>query len=464
MKIEQAIFTSARTQHGAGYQLVAQSSGVTAEQARELAIWGPSHDALDPTRDEQSSVNFHHLACGTYCISKTVASGEEYSSRGGARVYTQFLLVPPAVLARFENNPFAVLRAAWAKGVLAVCDDLPSALEPFTLAGRASLVDEGLLAQLANQLGPDRVGGLVSAALLPGVKLLAGATHYETMLGGLLNFLPVECRSELTFTTGLRFSPRRPFQLGPCVGETVKCYGTARQEGLTVIDMSLPSCGMEIEHNGWAVYVAELIRSDELHRLVTDLQQPRLDLSLVKLNQLGEQLLDEIHAAPINFQVHIDQRLEQTNPEPSAPDLRRKFRTDRPIVLNSTDADLEMHKPVVGSKSALSMPSIESPGIAFAADSQEFSEMVADPAVSALLTQLDEAVCQAISGSGIGIENTTRIWSQICGQLQPSALSEVREQYLRYAISLWHSCNDEGRQPQRTIDILNLLEVMFQVE
>ena len=45
-------------------------------------------------------------------MSKSVAAGPEYSGRGGWRVFTQCLVVPADDLARFANNPFAVLRAA----------------------------------------------------------------------------------------------------------------------------------------------------------------------------------------------------------------------------------------------------------------------------------------------------------------------------------------------------------------
>jgi hypothetical protein len=43
--IEQAIYTSAVTKRGAGYQIVAQSPGLHDEDARELAVWCPSHDS-----------------------------------------------------------------------------------------------------------------------------------------------------------------------------------------------------------------------------------------------------------------------------------------------------------------------------------------------------------------------------------------------------------------------------------
>ena len=48
--------------------------------------------------------------------SRSAAAGPEYSGRNGPRVYTQFFVVPPTVLARFANNPFALLHAARVQG------------------------------------------------------------------------------------------------------------------------------------------------------------------------------------------------------------------------------------------------------------------------------------------------------------------------------------------------------------
>src|SRR5687768_1022640 len=112
MLVEQAIFTSARTARSAGYHLVAASSGISEVDARELAAWGPSHDSLLETGSAAVSVNFHRLPSGAYCISQSTPEGPEFSGRGGVRVYTQALVMAPEALARFANNPFAVLRAA----------------------------------------------------------------------------------------------------------------------------------------------------------------------------------------------------------------------------------------------------------------------------------------------------------------------------------------------------------------
>jgi len=459
VQIEQAIFTSARTEHAVGYQLVARSPGVTSDQARELAVWGPSHDALYSQGEEQSSVNFHRLTCGTYCVSKTVASGQEYSSRGGARIYTQFLLMPATVLARFANNPFAILRAASAKGMLLVHEHPPGILESFTLAGRTPAVDDGLLAQLADQLGPERVSRLVSAALSPGIKLLSGANNYAILFGGLLNYFPVECRTELTFTTGLRYSPRRPYQLASLIGDAGERRRGARYEGVTVVDLESTDSDVEGVQVGWAAYVADAIRNDQLPRLSTNLQLPRPGLCLADLSQLGEQLL----CAQRGERVVAVPRPEHEGIRPSAAQPRagsqRMFRTDRPTAQNSGDSDPRN----ISTKESTPLASSKRPSsFAFAMSSP--TEAIDDPAALALLMQLDSVLCDAMNGSSTAVEDAGRVWNQICAAFEPVALSAVREQYLRYALSLWHACGDSTRQSRCAVQVLDLLEVLFEAE
>ena len=102
--VEQAIFTSVDTDRAAGYQIAARSPGVCEADAQELAVWGPSHDAMLDSGPEAESFNFHPLPSGAHCISRTMPAGWEYGG-GRQRVCTHCLIVPPEVLARFGNNP-----------------------------------------------------------------------------------------------------------------------------------------------------------------------------------------------------------------------------------------------------------------------------------------------------------------------------------------------------------------------
>ena len=179
MLIEQAIFTSAESDHAVGYHLVARSPGIEECDARELTVWGPSHDSLESSSvATAASVNFFRLPSGAYCVSKTQLAGEEYSGRG-LRTYTHCLIVTPQVLVRFANNPFSVLRAAWAKGLLRVCDTVPSQLVPFQLPGRSPPVDEGLIGQLIEQCGGHTIGRIIDAVLKPQPVVLVGVRKPE---------------------------------------------------------------------------------------------------------------------------------------------------------------------------------------------------------------------------------------------------------------------------------------------
>jgi hypothetical protein len=452
--VEQAIFTSARTGHGDGYQVVARSPDVAEAEARELSTWGPSHGALNDRRDEAPSVNFHRLASGRFCISKTVAAGGEYSQRGGARIYTQSLLVAPEIFARFANNPFAVLRAAWAKGALTVHEIPPAKLSAFSLVGRSTIVDEGLLGQLADQWGAASVARLVAAAMSNGCKLLVGAERNETLFGGLVNCFPLECRPDLTFTTGLRYSPRRPYRFTTTQDDAATVRHAARSEGVTVVDLRESPAEGE-KPSGWASYLARAIETDQLSHLTSALQQPRPDLAIDQLDELGRTLSAELGACPA---------VQAALRKPAAGSSQRNrsgsthLRTDRP-------------QPPVGHGSPSTQASIQAPvvakhrGPALALTSSQQTHTVTDPETIELLEQLDDAVYDCIHGAPNAMETIGTLWQKLSERLRPDVLATAREQYMRYALMLWEACHDAAvRQPQKAMRALDVLTALFERE
>lgn len=443
MLIEQAVFTSARTSHGSGYHLVARSAGISPEQAAELAVWGPSHGSLRDERDDATSVNFHRLSQGQFCVSKSLAAGEEYSQRGGARVYTQFLLVPEPVLARFANYPFAVLRAAWAKGLLEIPSNLPTSLRPFTLAGRTARVDEGLLAQMSEELGPERVGRLISAAVLPGMKVLTGLQQCEAAFAGLLNCLPVECRTEISFTTGLRFSPRRPFKLLPLEDDREEQRRVARHEEVLLVDLRETDASDQPLH-GWAAYVSELIEADRLTTLAGQLQLGRPGLTLEQLDELGEQLLADFRKTSSSARARSRAAAAKANPPaPSATkDTSLDIDTLSPLETRPASTTLRMHTPTLIDLGATK-----------------------DPAAVDLVERLDDAIYDAINGIPDARELATMLWNELSERLPPKMVDKLREQYLRYTLSLWEACLDTGlREPAKAAGSLDILSLLFESE
>jgi GTPase-associated protein 1 len=444
--IEQAIFTSAETNRLRGYQLVAASSGISAPLARELTTWGPSHESLCDAREGASSVNFHPLGGNRWCVSQSVADGEEYSGRGGTRVYSQSFIAGVEELAPFANNPFALLRAVRDRGLLSVRNPIPTQLEPFSLPGRAAPVDEGVLAEFIERLGAQRVAWLVDAALASDQLLVVGAENRELVAAGLLNVLPVECRPEMSLATGLVYSPRRPFKVNVLRLDAVDARRLSRQSGVTVLNLcdEPPS---DFVPSGWAAYLFEALALDGLPLVCGELERPRTGLRLSDLAWLAEELTDRLHAAP---SMKIDRGAPEIDDLPRQGDARRvahaaHFSSNAPAPAVEVPERLSTE---ASTPKATSRPSTEIP-----ATSRETIE---------LLEQMDDLVFDTISGRRPALDELTALWPRLLAELPVDLLAESREQYLRYAIKLWESCvGDENRDATWAVAALDVLCLLF---
>jgi hypothetical protein len=238
MRLQQAIFTSIKAQRLDGYQLAAASPGIDAELAKELTVWGPAHDSLWDTRRDARSVNFFPLAGGDYCLSWTTAGGEEYSARGGPRIYTQMFIVPPEVLLRFASDPFLVLRALAAAGRLVVHETIPPSLPTVPLLGGSSPPNESLTTQTLEEIGEAVFSELVEAVTTTPMVAVLTSGHVERLFQAILHALPAADRLKLSFTTGLKDSSRRPFRLFVLPNDPSLIRQSRRMNGAKVIDLT----------------------------------------------------------------------------------------------------------------------------------------------------------------------------------------------------------------------------------
>ncbi|HTN77699.1 MAG TPA: hypothetical protein VL096_20720 [Pirellulaceae bacterium] len=238
MLIEQAIFTSLKTQQQEGYQLAAKSPGIGAALARELDPWGPAHDALLVGECGATSLNFHPLSTGDFCLSKTFAAGDEYSGRGGPRIYTQMLILTPAVLRQFGSQPFAIAEAMTAAGTLQVCEQVPATLPPLNLLGKATALNQLRLAELLIDVGLAPFARFVHLAVNSTRLAVRSPVPLERLFAGLLMVLPPTYRPQVSFSTGLRSSPRRPFRLFGLSPDTAEQRMVQRTTDAELLDLT----------------------------------------------------------------------------------------------------------------------------------------------------------------------------------------------------------------------------------
>jgi GTPase-associated protein 1, N-terminal domain type 2 len=471
MNVEQAIFTSAKTDRSVGYQVIGHSPGIHQIDARELAVWCPSHDSLLDQGPEAESFNFHPLPSGAYCVSRTVPAGWEYSGRGGLRVYTHCLIVSPEVLAHFANNPFAVLQSAMSAGAMEICDPIPARMEPLLLSGGASPVDQALLGSLGEKPGPSAMAVLIQAALDAACLAVAGEPSPRELFAGLFSCLPPACRLEFSFSTGLKYSGRRPFHLIALPGDPSERRWIAHQNNVTVLDLAASKPLPSIPIDGWARFIERVLASGQTAFFATQISKRRFDLGPDDLPAFGLQLLEDLDTATFS---NLGDTGGRTKNMAEKPDFYTSGWSNNPSGGNSSDgsgskdsagnekqiqqahaAHRRFEKTQIESQKQAAHVAVDAPSARLNPESPETLEK---------LELLDDLVYDAISGRSGALEQLQAVWPALKNEVDCQMLAESREQYLRFALTIWESCVDNNfiRNPAKAVQALDVLCLLFE--
>jgi GTPase-associated protein 1, N-terminal domain type 2 len=237
MRLEQAIFTSVRGARLDGYQLAAASPGINSQLAKELTGWGPAHDSLWSVEPGAKSVNFHRLSEELFCVSQTSIAGAEYSGRGGGRVYTQMLVVPGEVLARFAGDPFQIIQAVSASGRMLIHEQLPDSLPTIPLLGRGSELGPSTAADLICRIRAETLAELTEVLASNWSMTVVTNLPVPRLFQAVLQQLSLSERMEISFSTGLRPSSRRPFKLSIAPNDPALARQSQRISGGRIIEV-----------------------------------------------------------------------------------------------------------------------------------------------------------------------------------------------------------------------------------
>jgi hypothetical protein len=460
-QVEQALFTSAQTAHGDGYQLVAHSPGLRADDERELTAWGPSHDSLRDANPSAVSYNAFPLPSGAYCVSRTAPDGGEYSRRGGYKVLTHYLIVPPAIMARFGNNALAVMRAAIADGVLNHVAERVRHLPAVTLTGKASVVDRTALDRVRSRLGPELVAALIEKLLGDACVAIVGGPPPENLIAAVLSCFPPECRCEFSFSTGLRFSRRRPFRIIFAPDDPKELKQFIRQSGCVPFDLSQPPDTLPPPEHGWATFLHDVLAQEKPSILAAQFAQPHPGLTLRGLDQLGR----ELSADTSIWQSYTPPEPHDDHPE-LIPFVPKSDSTphDPPFTVEPDDV------PAMVTRAHAAHVMFEQSrrtAIAGTVDSMSATSAVAeavaqDPSLQDRLEHLDDVVFDAIDGKSEALDELKVLWPELMAELDQTAVEESREQYLRRALDVWNRTNAPGESRDATrataaLDVLCLL-------
>ena len=432
--VGQALLASTESDGPAGCRVVSASRGVCEADRRELTAWGPACDALLDEGPQASSLNFHPLPSGAYCVSLTRRATA--AADGGRGLWTQCLVAPADVLARFANDAFALARAAEAAGAWQTVDNAAQPLERLRLPGTTRPVDAELLLGLALRPGAAWMASLVQASLdWVSIGIHDGPPAGQ-LIAGLINCFPPGCRTEFSFSTGLRFSPQRPPRIVALPADPDQQQRLERLYNLSVLRLGERPPIEFTPVDTWARLVLRVLRHGQTGLLERWFSRPE-EIRLYDLPAWGLEFFEEIQRPP-------------TPSVAGGEALREKasgaLRHDGPANPRSVQAASHQGcaSPLAGSPpSRLIDPH--------------------DPEVLRMLEKLDDLVFAAITGSSEVVAELRSFWPQVRGALDESLLIESREQYLRYALSLWEgSAGPEGVcQPERAVPSLDVLCLLF---
>jgi hypothetical protein len=424
-RIEQAIFSYVETPAAAGYAIAARSPGLLDADARELSVWCPTNDALlDP---EGESLNFHPLPSGAYCISRTSAA--PWNGDGvPCRSQTHCLVVPSELL----------IRAAASASHFGPVGPSTPILEPIVLEGRADAVDTGLLHELAHVPGSANMAVLVAMARESVFLAVAGEPSPIRLIDGLLNCLPPQCRTDFSFTTGLRFSPRRPFRLAALSGDLAERLWVANHPNVAVFGTchGMPPHSTVIDD--WARLIERVLATRQIPFLAMELTKRRFDLTADDLPALGLQLIERLEPCELCGETGwATKTTKQASPiDPSrAHAAHRRFE--------------KTVQAVASEKACNKGPSVQMDPNA--------------PEVLERLELLDDLVYEAIRGETNAMRRLEAAWPETLAELGEPLLAESREQYLRYAMSVWEECGAARgmRDPGQAVFALDVLCLLF---
>jgi hypothetical protein len=434
--VEQAIFTLVDTDQEAGYQVVASSPGVFAADVRELTVWGPSRDSMPDATNRTESFNFHPLPSGAYCVSRSTPAGWERS--GGQRVFTHCLIVPPEVLSRFANNPFGLVDVMTENHLWLEPGAPCPRLKAFAPPDGAAPVDQSLLRQLAESPGSRCMAVLIQQVCNSLCLAIAGPVESVSVMAGLFSCLPLECRLEFSFSTGLKFSPWRPFRIVTLSDDPAERLWVASYPNVTVLDLAKDTPSRSSQSDGWATLVERVLATDHIPFFASQISKRRFDLTLDDLPALGLQLLEGLDCTDF-----------QSEPPPPEP---------RPSLIASlgqrAHAAHRLFEKTQAAATATATSSVAGPSEQLGVHSPEVLEK---------LEYLDDLVYEAISGQTKSLEQLRVAWPKIYAELGTEMLAESQEQYLRYALSIWSECADSEtvRNPTQAIHALEVLCLLF---
>ena len=273
--------------------------------------------------------------------------------------------------------------------------------------------------------------------LAPAIQHDAEMRRTDEIIATLLDCLPVPCRVEFSFTTGLKFSTRRSFRWIAVEPDKPHQRQIARQHNVTVVDLGDDDSldvmlGGSGPRHGWAAFVSECCRREAWNVLEQELACDDNSLTLNSLSKHGNHLCRELAVTPRLPSDNTQAGFTKTHPD-----------KDRHPPTDQQDHESEFAETL----SHIAKPI--GPARQLNPDAPEVIEK---------LEALDDAVYDAIAGDELSLQRLRKLWPAVLDHLGYDLVEQSREKYLRYALAVWNDfINRDAGGPERAAVALDVM-------
>lgn len=254
---------------GQNRNFLALSRGIMSGDCREMIRWSAREGDLIAPHSQAESWNFHPLPSGNFCISRTF--------RQENQTFTHGLVIPPQLLYDYANNPFSLIfhleqQGLWHAGRAVTTQLLrrgtPDSekvpvMRTLTVDGGTAAVHWKSVRKEVETLGTRRLATLLDTFLKNVSTVVFGQEKISPLLEVLCDLLPVGCRTELSFSTGLKFSTRRPFRIvgiGENLLERERIATSFQIPIFSLLEIPVPTHRFSPPlRNRWSIFIATVL-------------------------------------------------------------------------------------------------------------------------------------------------------------------------------------------------------------
>ena len=464
---------------GPTHEYLAVSRGIEPMDLSEIRIWSAGKGELLSASPAAFSWNFHPLPSGSFCLSRTSHLELLFPQETGDEVFTHGILVPSQMLKDYANNAMTLFHhleklGLWRAGLEVTRqlwssespnrppkENFPNAeilpvLKTLSMDGGAEAVRLSTLNAFVRMTGIRRFASILDQILGNFTTILTGNSHPEMLLEALLDVLPIGCRTDFSFSTGLKFSQKRLFRivfLGTAVHEQERVrhrfnLPTVSSTSVSQIqDQLLPSL-----KNRWSMFVATLFEQN-LEGMWNEIALLDETLSLNELPRRARFWFKQIGLEEI-YQKIREARKNDLNSEGNYKIFQARL--SNPVDVQEAAASLVQSTEKGQWIENITKNCEEN-------ETPKYQESVSQVDIQRYLVTLSEAM----HGNPLAQEHLRSVFHEITSSAPESVQNEASEVLLREGIRSWNEehagvTNQSCRQVEKMVDtlaaMLNMVE------